>query len=449
MVSDTLPVQPSYGLHPYQRQVLDDILSKLQPDSGLFTLQPDSHLSTLQPDSGLHNIPASRGINLHSITVKSQRVVAHMPTGAGKTRVACHTACNLLSRANAENKIVVWLASTEELCAQAAEDLARAWQHLGNRPIGVYQYWGNSFLDIYNLESGFLVAGLAKLWAASGNDVRLMQNIAERTAGVIFDEAHQAVARTYRHLTEQLLSYQPPLLGLTATPGRSSEIDDPDHELADMFGSNKVTINPKGHGNPVTYLIRKGYLADPEFIPVEVTTHVHVREPQEGFDYTSNDMTAVGNDQAWQETIINVTLSALKCHKRVLVFCPSVSSVKRSAQTVAAAGLQAEIILGETPDEQRKDTIKRFRADSLEPMVLFNYGVLTAGFDAPRTRCVVVARPTTSLVLYSQMVGRAMRGSRSGGNRNCTIYTFIDTNLQGFGSVAEAFTNWEELWKQN
>ena len=55
----------------------------------------------------------------------------------------------------------------------------------------------------------------------------------------------------------------------------------------------------------------------------------------------------------------------------------------------------------------------------------------------------------TSLVLYSQMVGRAMRGRRSGGNRTCQIYTVVDTHLPGFGSVAEAFTNWEELWQQD
>ena len=82
-------------------------------------------------------------------------------------------------------------------------------------------------------------------------------------------------------------------------------------------------------------------------------------------------------------------------------------------------------------------------------MVIFNYGVLTAGFDAPRTRCVIIARPTTSLVLYSQMAGRAMRGPRAGGNPKAEILTVADTNLPGFGSVTDAFTNWEELWSTN
>ena len=252
MVSDTVSVEPTYGLHPYQRQVLDDLLGALRPDP-------------------LGVVP------------ESQRVVAHMPTGAGKTRVACHTACSLLNRASSEGKIVVWLASTEELCAQAADDLTQAWEHLGNRLVMVHRYWGSSSLDLYSLEGGFLVAGLPKLWAVSGRDVRLMQSLAEITAGVIFDEAHQAIARTYRYLTEQLLSYEPPLLGLTATPGRSAAIDDPDYELAEMFGTSKVTIDPRGHGNPVTYLIRQGYLADPEFVPVEITTQVQISQPREGF----------------------------------------------------------------------------------------------------------------------------------------------------------------------
>jgi len=224
--SDTARVKPAYGLHPYQRQVLDDLMGFLKP-------------------------------NPQDIVPASQRAIVHMPTGAGKTRVACHAACSLLSGAQAEGKFVVWLASTEELCDQAADDLEKAWSVLGNRPIAIYRYWGDSSLDITELESGFLVAGLPKLWAVSEKDVRLMRDLAEVTAGVIFDEAHQAIARTYRFLTEQLLTYQPPLLGLTATPGRTATIGDSDFELAKMLGSNKVSIDSRGHGDPVTYLVKQ------------------------------------------------------------------------------------------------------------------------------------------------------------------------------------------------
>jgi superfamily II DNA or RNA helicase len=72
--------------------------------------------------------------------------------------------------------------------------------------------------------------------------------------------------------------------------------------------------------------------------------------------------------------------------------------------------------------------------------------VLTTGFDAPRTSAAVIARPTKSLVLYSQMVGRAIRGVRAGGNETAVIVTVVDQGLPGFNSVADAFTNWEDIW---
>ena len=144
-------IEPVYGLHPYQRQVLVDALSALSS--------------------------------------APRRTVIHMPTGAGKTRVACHVACNLLKQPGAEGKLVAWLASTEELCDQAASDLARAWYSLGDRPARVHGFWGSTDIDLRQLDSGFLVAGMPKLYAASNRDVRLMRDISDNVAGVIFDEA--------------------------------------------------------------------------------------------------------------------------------------------------------------------------------------------------------------------------------------------------------------------
>jgi DNA repair protein RadD len=51
-------------------------------------------------------------------------------------------------------------------------------------------------------------------------------------------------------------------------------------------------------------------------------------------------------------------------------------------------------------------------------------------------------------VLYSQMVGRAIRGEQSGGNKEAEIVTVIDGDLPGFGNVADAFTNWDDVWKE-
>lgn len=410
------PLSPAYPLFPYQRQVLGDLLRLLIGSRG------NSDLST------------------------GQRVVAHLPTGAGKTRIACHAAAHLLNLPESEGKLVVWLASSEELCEQAAEDLHVAWSHLGNRQVHIHRYWGSATPSLDSLSEGFLVAGLPKLWAVGSRSPGFLTNLARRVAGVIFDEAHQAIARTYQFITEQLVAFQPPLLGLTATPGRSLHLRGQDYDLSEMFHENKVTIDAQGHESPIVYLIRQGYLAEPEFIPVTIEMVTRVPDPIDSLDYRTEDLREVGRDQVWKEKVVDLSIAALERHRRVMVFCPSVQCAEEAASVLSRRDYRAWSVVSDTPPEERHNAITAFRSDAKESMAIFNYGVLTAGFDAPSTRCVIIARPTTSLVLYSQMVGRAMRGPQSGGNRRCQVYTVMDTNLPGFGSVVEAFSNWEELW---
>ena len=201
------------------------------------------------------------------------------PTGAGKTRIACHAASTILSRYDSVGKTVIWLASTEELCQQASDDLAYAWRYLGNRPVNRYELWGSREVDTSQMQDGILVAGLPKLWQVARKDYGFMRHLAQSAALVIFDEAHQAVARTYRFITEQLITYQTPLLGLTATPGRTAQIGHEDQDLAEMFNAQKITIDPRGHGNPVAYLTRQGFLADPEYIPIHIESELDVQPP--------------------------------------------------------------------------------------------------------------------------------------------------------------------------
>ena len=152
------PAQVQYPLHSYQRQVLQDILHVL-------------------------------GAPGNSSSTDSQpRVVVHLPTGAGKTRIACHAVSQLMNRRRSDDALAVWLASSEELCEQAAEELARAWVNLGDRNMAVHRFWGGSSIDLRNLSRGFLVAGLSKLLAASDNDHSLLPALSERAAVIVFDE---------------------------------------------------------------------------------------------------------------------------------------------------------------------------------------------------------------------------------------------------------------------
>ena len=187
-------VRPKYPLYPYQRQVLGDIF--------------------------------------RALSSPERRAIAHLPTGAGKTRIAAHAACYLLNEKDTDNSLVIWLASTEELCEQAAEELSRAWTYLGLRDTCIHRYWGNRSLNLRCLPSGFLVTGLAKLRSVAFQDHTLLAHLAQCVSAVIFDEAHQAVAETYSFITEQLCSARPPLLGLTATPGRTANLTDVDYRLS-------------------------------------------------------------------------------------------------------------------------------------------------------------------------------------------------------------------------
>ena len=409
--TQTETVSPKYPLYPYQRQVLADILCALA-----------------SPE---------------------RRVVAHLPTGAGKTRIASHTACRLLNEKDTDDSLVIWLASTEELCEQAADELAKGWTYLGLRDAAIHRYWGNRLLDLRHLPSGFLVTGLAKLRAAAFQDNTLLAHLAHCAAAVIFDEAHQAVAATYSFITEQLCSVRPPLLGLTATPGRTANLTDADYRLASMFDYNKVSIDPRGHDSPVTYLIQNRYLADARFVPISFESDTAITEPHPGMDYSTDDLDDLGRNRERTHRIAELAENAVRRHQRTIVFCPSVESAVECNKLLQEKGMATNVVTANTPGEDRRAIIDTFKSDSREHMIIFNYGVLTAGFDAPRTRCVIIARPTTSLVLYSQMAGRAMRGPRAGGNPRAEILTVVDTNLPGFGSVTEAFTNWEELWTTN
>ena len=84
-----------------------------------------------------------------ALSSPERRAVAHLPTGAGKTRIAAHTACYLLNEKDTEgDSLVIWLAATEELCDQAADQLLDAWTYLGRREvICIHRHWGTRSLE--------------------------------------------------------------------------------------------------------------------------------------------------------------------------------------------------------------------------------------------------------------------------------------------------------------
>jgi superfamily II DNA or RNA helicase len=379
------------------------------------------------------------------------RVLLHMPTGSGKTRTAMHLVSRELLRA--EPSLVVWLAYSEELCEQAASEFQTAWDHLGDRTVKIYRFWGARQLDISAVSDGFLVAGLAKTYQRAQRDADFLLRLSDRANLVVIDEAHQAIAESYRFLLDVLVGRRDDsrLLGLSATPGRTWDEPDKDRELATYFRSHKVTLAIEGYDSPVNYLVDEGYLARATFesLPYEPSEPISdsmLASLAASLDVPESLLAKLADDEQRNLLILNSTEKLTERHERILLFAATVSHARLLATVLRARGIQADSITALTPTSERMRLISKYKSSSPGPMVLCNYGVLTTGFDAPRTSAAVIARPTKSLILYSQMAGRAMRGPKAGGNKEARILTVVDTSLPGFGNISDAFQNWEDVW---
>lgn len=380
------------------------------------------------------------------------RVLLHMPTGAGKTR----TAMNIISEHLREREpgLVIWLAYSEELCEQAAQEFESAWAALGNRDVPVHRFWGARELNAGDIPDGIIIAGLGKMYGLAKASLYELGRLRARCTLLVMDEAHQAIAETYQLVLEALLghTHRPGLLGLTATPGRTWADIDADEKLAEFFCRRKVMLEVEGYETPINYLVEEGYLAQAAFNPLFVSSGLHLTEAdldriEQQLDVPESILRRLAEDEQRNLGIIYRIEELITRHERVLVFATTVEHSDMIATILQARGIRAHSVTGKTSSRERAHLIDAFRSDEEGPRVLINYGVLTTGFDAPRTSAVLIARPTQSLVLYSQMVGRAIRGPRAGGSQEAEVVTVIDQELPGFRSVSEAFTNWEDVWR--
>lgn len=382
-----------------------------------------------------------------------RKVVLHMPTGAGKTRTAMHLVARHLREFGPT--VVVWLAQNRELLDQASDEFEKAWLPLGDRNVQLMRFWGNRRAPLDELMDGLVVAGLAKIASLDVRNAAALLKLADQASLTVIDEAHQAIAPTYASVLRALSSKRPEnaLLGLTATPGRSwSEIEE-DKRLSEFFDGQKVLLEVEGYDDPISFLMEEKYLARPIFRQLEASSEVQFgkndqRTIQNDPDLSDEILEKLGRDTARTEEVLSAILDAISRHDRIIVFAPSVENAKLLQAMLTIKNVEALFVSGETETAERERRIRRYKSNARNKIVMVNFGVLTTGFDAPRTSCAIIARPTRSLVLYSQMVGRATRGVRAGGNEEAEIITITDPSLPGFGSVTEAFSNWEDVWDE-
>ncbi|MES9902673.1 MAG: DEAD/DEAH box helicase family protein, partial [Sedimenticola sp.] len=350
------------------------------------------------------------------------------------------------------DKIVVWFADTEELCNQASDEFAIAWGKLGIGETCLYRMYGESKLSLDSIVSGFVVAGLQKLNSVTANQQRAFYAFGKRTDLLIFDEAHKAVAETYQHIINVFQTTgSASLLGLSATPGRTTFDVEKNRAFAEFFNYKKVTLEVEGFDNPVKYLQDNRFLAKTKYHPLAYNpeeinlTNRELNVLSNGEDIPKRVLRQLGIDSKRNILILSLALELSKQKRKIILFACSMANAEALFALLKYKDISVGLVTSETAPYVRRKYIEEYKNGEIE--ILVNYGVLTTGFDAPKTNTAIIARPTNSLTLFSQMVGRATRGEKAGGGVESDIYVINDA-LPGFRDMAKAFSHWDDAWME-
>ena len=320
------------------------------------------------------------------------RAMLQLPTGGGKTVIAAA----LLSEWLTDGRKAVWLTHRKELAEQTRGMLADA-----QVPAITNVNWTPG----------------EDAPAMSGGAVILMaQTVSRRTASrevwnrynandlLVIDEAHHAAADGW---TRAMSQWPGPIVGMTATPWRLSEKEGFDHLFSELR-----------RGPQVADLQALGSLCEAQvFIPPPE------RRIAGGAVDRTGDYTEAGIEQANRDRPGIMTAGALEFWQKhaggrpTIAYAVSVDHAHNLAAMFNDAGIPAAVLLGDTEPEERDRAIAGFRNSAIKALV--NVAVATEGFDLPDASCIIIARPTMSLALYLQMVGRGLRPKPDGGE--CVI----------------------------
>ncbi len=324
-----------------------------------------------------------------SLIPSRARVMLQLPTGGGKT----HIAGALLRRWLHSGRKAVWLTHRAELADQTCGMLTDA----GASAISL-KTWpiGN---DAPSIPNGAVVlmaqtvgrrTSVMEIWGRySSNDL------------LVIDEAHHATAAGWERAIEQ---WPGRIIGLTATPWRLSKFEGFDH----LF--HKLIYGPQ-----VGELQAKGWLCQ---------ASVHMPRPEEiirgGEITTTGDYGELGIEEANSDRPDVMTAGALRfwqfhaAERSTIVYAIGQDHARNLTAVFNDAGITAAVILGDTAADERAKAVQSFGDGSVR--VLVNVAVANEGFDLPDASCIVITRPTMSLALYLQMVGRGLRPKADGGD---------------------------------
>jgi DNA repair protein RadD len=366
-----------------------------------------------------------------------RKMMAQMPTGAGKTVTALEILVDYLRQPDFD-KLIIWIVDSNELADQALESFRALWTLRGDRPINAYRYF-HDFSSNYKLcPPGIVFASFSKAWAAlGGSDIERRENflhLSKRAELVVVDEAHTSMAQTYEAVISKLTSHDAFLIGLSATPGRNDPYQTV--ELAEMYGQQLVSITDDAQieiSDAVEYLRKEGYLASVVF-----------EELESGAMITESDedqiCTELAENPARNEQIIKQVERAIQEDQSTIVFACTKDHVLALTALCRARGLNSGFIIGEVPQSERINLLNKFRSGELK--VLINHEILSTGVDLPNVDKLIITRPVGSPILYSQILGRALRGPKNGGNFTNYVVNISD-NLANFPSASHVYKSFK------
>lgn len=398
------------------------------------------------------------------------KMLVRMPTGTGKTKTAMHTIINQFVFMQKKKGLVIWVAHTKELLDQAYDTFCNVWKHIGSDVVKTYKMWDKFDIEVSDLSDGFLFIGIQKLVSIKKSNKQLFDELVKRSRVIVVDEAHRAGAVEAKKAINELMAFSgnsKSLIGLTATPGRTGDVDNElfkgmfDNKIIDIDTSilNQLNMSKTEADNTVPerdvikYFQDRGILSKLKRTPLsygELTDaeiqSLKIHMKSNGYRDVSDDfLKIIAMNKKRNSVIVNKLIDLNNEHIPTIVFACSVEHGKMLSAALTMQGIKNGHVFGDMDPVERRTMISRFKDENDDLNILINYEVLTTGFDATNIRCVFITRPTNSVVLYSQMLGRGLRGPQMGGNQYCELID-IEDNLERYTNESQAFNYFSAYW---
>ena len=255
--------------------------------------------------------------------------------------------------------------------------------------------------------------------------------IEEEPGMIVIDEAHHALAKTYKGMWDRFPKAK--FLGLTATPCRLNG-----KGFTDLFD---VLVQSWS----VPEFISKGRLATYDFVSIKsdgVTQRLIDSLQKRGADgdYQNKEMDMLLNKKPSIERLYQ-SLEEFGKDRKGIVYAINISHAQKITKLYQEHGVKAIAIDSKTPATERQQDIEAFKKGDIQ--VLVNVDIFSEGFDCPDVEFVQLARPTLSLAKYLQMVGRGLRVAK--GKKNCVIIDNVGL-YRVFGLPSQVW-NWNAMFE--